>query len=80
MQTQWTSHLKTEEEKEKFRDMVRSSSTVIARLKDICHNKLEGIDRPKEEDFESPSWAQKTAYTIGQRKVLADLLNLLTIE
>lgn len=79
MQVLWTSHCRTPEEKKNFEDMVHSSSKVIGRIKDILSHKLNSVSSTDEQDFDSPSWAQKMAYNLGQRKVLDDLIQLLTI-
>lgn len=77
---QWTSHLHTLEEREAFQDMVKGSAKVLDRLREICEHTLSSVDRNSEEDFDSPSWAQKMAFNMGQRKALQDVIKLVTIN
>jgi hypothetical protein len=78
MITEWTAHLRPEAQ-EAFKDMVLSSSKVIERLKQMVENRLSTIETPGPESFDSPAWDKKLAFDMGQRKVLGDLVKILTL-
>lgn len=71
----WVSHLKTEKEKEEFKQSI-VSSVALRRMKEILEQRLEVIES-SETDYDCPSWAYKQAHFNGRREELKDLLRLL---
>lgn len=78
----WTNHLETEEEKQKFREYVKSSKLLLNRLKDILQEQEASFDSiessPKQ--FESPNWAYKQAYRNGQRSAVRSIITLIDLD
>ena len=72
----WTSHLKTKEEKERFKKQVLSSSEVLERLSDIISEYSESCVMEKP-DYDSPSWAYKQAHYNGYINALEDIFKIL---
>lgn len=65
----WTKHLKTEEEKEQFRNQVKAAKPVLDRLKALIDEREAGLDKldldPK--SFNSPGWPFYQASRIGAK-------------
>lgn len=75
--TLWLSHLKTAEEKEKFKNYIASSGGVLDRLVEIIDNKLDVREVFKEEDYKNPSWAYMQADRNGYVRALNELKQLI---
>lgn len=73
----WTDHLKTDQEKAEFADLLRNSSRVFSRLEEILAEKLSRYTGSKESDYDSPSWAYKQADANGYIRCLRDLEKLI---
>lgn len=75
----WTKHLKSQKEREDFEKVVRNSTLVLSRLKEILEERLDTIDRMElsHEAYENPAWAYKQAFWNGDRKGLTRALELL---
>lgn len=81
MQILWTSHLKDQKEKEDFKLYVKSSGRVLDRLKQILKDKQEAIEKGKgEEDYKNPSWAYLQADRNGAKRVLEEIISLITLD
>lgn len=74
----WTKFLQGQEKKD-FETIVRNSTRVLTRLKEILHEHETEVTNTQFSlsDFDSPSWALKTAYRNGQLSVLKQLKNLI---
>lgn len=70
MISRWTSHLKTEEEKEKFKGNVLGSRITLNRLSDIC-SELEEEEERSSHNYEVPNWALTQADSVGFKRCLA---------
>jgi hypothetical protein len=79
MYTKWTSHLKTDAEKQRFENSVVGARVVLDRLKTIVDERLKEIEKI-EEDFNNPNWAYKEASLIGAKKDLRDLRKLINLD
>ena len=73
----WTSHLKSAEEQQKFRDYVLSSVGVLKRLADILEIKVDAREVFKEEDYKNPSWAFMQADRNGYVRALREIQQML---
>jgi len=82
MQSAWTKHLKTPEEKEKFQSAILSARPVLERLKEI----IEETDKASADallgmsSYESPSWAYKAADNVGYRRALRSIKSLTNLD
>lgn len=65
----WASHV---EDKDEFYSVLKNSSYVLTRVRDLLNEELESLDRSEEseKDFETPAWAEKQAFRNGQRAAL----------
>jgi hypothetical protein len=82
MISKWTSHLKTPEEKERFRNSVLGSKAVLARLQDII-KEIETEQDQIERDvrvYDTPSWAYRQAHLNGFRDCLSKINKVITID
>jgi hypothetical protein len=76
--TAWVRHLQGEERKN-FEDIVRNSTQVLRRLKEIFHEREAEVTNTQFSlsDFDTSSWALKTAYRNGQLSILKQLKELI---
>lgn len=74
----WTRHLRGQE-KEDFEVIVRNSQLLLTRLKEIFQEKEIEVQNTQFSlsDFDSPSWALKTAYRNGQLALLKQFKELI---
>lgn len=82
MLPQWTHHLKTDDEKTRFRKYVYSSKGVIDRLKDLMEQDENELNSKEvdESSYDSPSWAALQADRNGYRRCLRKFKKLLTLD
>jgi hypothetical protein len=82
MQAEWTHHLKTPEEKERFKKYVLNNRTLLERLSAIVdqwNNELTSEElSPKV--YESPSWGYHQADINGYRRCIRDFQKILTLD
>lgn len=72
MYTRWTSHLRTEEEKESFRKEIYSAKRVLERLAQIINEDEEMLDRSEQDQriYEVPNWDYRQAHKNGNRQYM----------
>lgn len=75
MKTLWT-----QGEKENFEKLVKGSSQVLDKLKEICYNKRDELNRTRLKDYDSPNWSLKRAHQDGFVEGLEYLISLLTLD
>ncbi len=82
MNVAWTKHLKTEAEKEQYRQSLTRVKWVIDDLKKLIHSNLTSLEdaeiSPK--SYENPSWSHRQAHTNGYKQCLRDFNKLLTLD
>ena len=74
---QWTSHLKTQQDKDRFKQLLNSSKEVLERLSDILQSEFDSIDTVKETDYFNASWAYLQAHQNGRKEQLIKILTIL---
>lgn len=77
MDLKWVSHLPTEEQKEPFRQRLRTSQDIFDRLVQILSDK-DKVSKANIIDFTTPSWAEKCAYELGYQKAIKEITDLLS--
>jgi hypothetical protein len=82
MDHKWTSHLRDNEDKERFKKYVLGSRALVDRLSDIAKDLDEQLDSKEiaEDVYESPSWAYKQADNNGYRRCLRQFQKLFTLD
>lgn len=75
MQTIWLTG-----EKESFEKSIRGSQEVLDKLKKICYNKREELNRTRPKDYDCPNWSLKRAHNDGFVEGLEYLISLLTLD
>ncbi len=73
----WTKHLRDPQAREDFEALVRNSTQVLSRLKDILNERQDNINS-SDADFTTPSWAYQQASNIGKRNAYKDIDQLLS--
>jgi hypothetical protein len=82
MISQWTQHLKTDEEKQRFKNSVLSSRPVLERLQEMI-NTREAQMVDKELDittYDSHGWDYRQAHNNGYKACLRALKIILTLD
>jgi hypothetical protein len=77
---QWLSHLPQGKERDELENLIRNSTTVLGRLRDIVLKEIEGIEHWEKNPnyYDNPCWSHKQAHMNGQRSSYQDLLRLLS--
>lgn len=82
MNVAWTKHLKTEEEKELYRQSLFRVKWVLNDLKELVDSNDSALESgeisPK--SYDNPNWAYRQAHVNGYRQALRDFKNLITID
>lgn len=75
----WVKNLKDEQQRSDFEYLVRNSTQVLTRLKEILVEKEQGIlsQDLAIQDYDSPSWGYKQAHRNGQRSALKQITDLI---
>lgn len=78
----WTSHLKADEEKERFASSVLGSRIVLERLSQILSQEEGEITRTElsVSEYDNPNWSHKQAFRNGQRSVYRKLQSLINLD
>lgn len=82
MYTEWTKHLKTPEEKEKWAKTVFASKEVLDYLNKLLEEKEKYLDRSEMDIavYDTPSWAYRQAHKNGNRESLHYLRKLINLD
>jgi|TARA_R100001530_G_C4313135_1_gene153609 hypothetical protein len=73
----WTSHLNSEEEKDKFREYILNSTSLWERLGQIIEEKA---PKTVPKDYDKGSWAYYQADQLGYQRALNDILMVLPLD
>lgn len=75
----WVKHL-PKDEQESFSQIVKNSTTVLSRLKDILDEQLRDLasKETKISEYDSPAWSSKQAHRNGQFAAIKQLRDLLS--
>ena len=82
MHSLWTSHLKTQEEKDRFKQTIMSSSAILTRINELLDMKIKAAEKERISDkaYGQPSWAFKQADTNGVIRTLKEIKQLFDTE
>lgn len=82
MKTIWTSHLDSEEEKERFRKKIRSSRSVLERINEILDLRLKAINSIETgvEIYTKPGWEALLVHYNTEKGVLNWVKNLINLD
>lgn len=74
----WTKHLQGDQ-KTSFESLLRNSTTVLSRLRDILKDKEEELTNQEcsSDDFLHTGWEYRQAYRLGQKAQLREIQSLL---
>lgn len=78
----WTKHLKTEDERARFKNSVLGSKIVLERLQHLIKEVEEGADAVEADPtkYDSPGWAYRQADRNGFRRALKAIQKLITVD
>lgn len=78
----WTKHLKTDEEKERFKNTVLGSKLVLDRQKDLLKEMQEDVDNTEMNTkiYDIPNWDYRQADMNGFKRCLKLVNKLITLD
>jgi len=80
MKLRWTQHLSSPEDRQKFKQSVENSKYVLDRLKEICYNIIQEVEKSTTVDYTKASWAYYQADKLGQVRALKQIIELLQLD
>jgi hypothetical protein len=82
MKIQWTSNLKTEEEKEKFQRQILAAKPVLERLDFLLNERSKAIDSIESgvEKYIQPGWSAIQAHYNGEKASIKYIRNLINLD
>jgi hypothetical protein len=82
MKIQWTSNLKTEEEKDKFQRQVWAAKPVLERLDYLLNERQKAIDtiETSVEKYSQPGWSAIQAHYNGERASIKYIRTLIDLD
>ena len=82
MYTRWTSHLATNEEKERFKRDIYSAKSVLERIIAIVAEDKEQLDRSEEniKSYTVPNWDYLQAHRNGMAAYMREMQTLLNLD
>lgn len=78
----WTKHLKTEEEKVRFKSSVLGSKIVLERLQEIIKEVEDDLDKTElnTKIYDIPNWDYRQADMNGFRRALKTIDKIITLD
>lgn len=82
MITAWTKHLKTDEEKEQFRQSVKKAQWVLDHVRGLINSSQEALEATEisPKSYDNANWAYRQAHANGYKQALRDFTKLLTLD
>lgn len=82
MYTRWTSHLKTEEEKQRFKNEVISAKRVLERVYQIIDEDKENLAKSEEniKSYTVPNWDYLQAHRNGIASYMREMQTLVNLD
>lgn len=82
MITAWTKHLKTDEEKDRFRNKVNSAKVVLQRLIELLDEEEDSLDRSElsQMAYDNANWPYLQAHKNGYRQALSIVKKIITLD
>jgi hypothetical protein len=80
IQVEWFDGLSKDVDKENFEKSLLSSKIILDRLKEICYNRQDKLNRARLKDYDSPNWCMKRAHQDGKVDALDDIISLITLD
>lgn len=82
MKIQWTSHLKTDEEKDRFQKSILAAKPVLQRLETLLNERQKAIDTIETgvEKYFQPGWSAVQAHYNGERASIKYIKNLINLD
>ena len=76
--SKWTDHLKSAEDKQEFREMVRTSAPVLERLASLLQKELDAIESKidSQEFLAQPGTTERLIANLAQRRKLKEVIKL----
>lgn len=82
MKIQWTAHLKTDEEKERFQKQILAAKPVLDRLDFLLNERLKVAEASETsvEKYFQPGWSAIQAHYNGEKATIKFIRNLINLD
>lgn len=82
MYTRWTSHLKNEDERERFKREIYSAKSVLERILAIIIEDKDNLDKSEEniKSYTVPNWDYLQAHRNGMAAYMREMQTLLNLD
>lgn len=82
MDTRWFTYFKAtdEEARTKVKASLKSAKLILDAAIELLNQQKAAMERPRLEDYDSPSWSHKQAHINGELAMLNKVTALLTIK
>ena len=82
MKVQWTSHLKDDDAKDRYKKQVLAAKPVLDRLELLLKEKLKTIDSNEIslDQYYNPGWVGWQAHRNGEKSAIKYILNLIDLD
>lgn len=79
MKTDWLRNLKTQEEKNEFKQLLSISKPVLDKLNVLCYNKRQAYldDKVSKPDYTASNWHVVQADNNGYVRALTEIINII---
>lgn len=82
MYSRWTQHLKTDEEKERFKREIYSAKRVLEHVRDLVKDDMDNLAKAEEniKSYTVPNWDYLQAHRNGSRQYMGEMIRLLDLD
>mgnify|MGYP001570701462 CR=1 FL=1 len=80
MDSNWTRHVKTQQERDKIKEAIQNSKYTLDILSNILNKELIEVDSTSLEDYKIPNWDCHQADRNGYKRALKRFLHLINIK
>lgn len=82
MNSTLTKHLKTKQEKDKFKERLQHNKDLLSVFAELVISKIDKSKKGQQAEggYDSPAWAYKQADSIGEQRALQQVLDLLQLR
>lgn len=77
---EWLKGVNDPLEREKEKKIIVNSNFLLDKLKEICYNKIEELERVNKPDYNNPGWVYEQAHRNGEANAYRAIIELCTIR
>lgn len=80
IKTEWLKGVNDPEERKKHQKIIENSNFLLDKLKEICYNKINDLERVSKPNYDNPGWAYEQAHRNGEANAYRQIIELCTIR